>query len=96
VAVGRLSSLANFVLNRKFVFHNRASMSGTIWRYYVLAAGIATLSYLLIWTLTTRVRWNVFVVKVTVDTLLSLVSFSAQRTLVFHRSASFERKNVSV
>jgi glycosyltransferase involved in cell wall biosynthesis len=94
VAVGRLSSLANFALNRKFVFHNRASMSGTIWRYYVLAAGIATLSYLLIWTLTTRVRWNVFVVKVTVDTLLSLVSFSAQRTLVFHRSTSFERKSV--
>jgi glycosyltransferase involved in cell wall biosynthesis len=88
VAVGRLSSLVNFALNRKFVFHNRASVSGTLWRYYALVAGIATLSYLLILTLTTHARWNVFIAKVAVDTLLSLVSFSVQRTLVFDRSAS--------
>lgn len=88
VAVGRLSSLVNFALNRKFVFHNRASVSGTLWRYYALVAGIAALSYLLILTLTTHARWNVFIAKVTVDTLLSLVSFSVQRTLVFDRSAS--------
>lgn len=86
VAVGRLSSLVNFALNRKFVFHNRASVSGTLWRYYALVGGIATLSYLLIWTLTTHARWNVFIAKVAVDTLLSLVSFSVQRTFVFHRS----------
>jgi hypothetical protein len=63
-------------------------VSGTLWRYYAWVAGIEALSYLLILTLTTHARWNVSIAKVTVDTLLSLVSFSVQRTPVFDRSAS--------
>jgi len=86
VAIGRLSSLVNFALNKKYVFQSRASVKGTLWRYYVLAAGIAGLSYLLILALNTYLRWNVFAAKVTVDVLLSLVSFSVQRTFVFRRS----------
>jgi len=86
IAVGRLSSLVNFALNRKFVFHNRASVPGTLWRYYALVAAIAGLSYLLIWALHRYARWNVFAAKLAVDSLLSLVSFSVQRTFVFRRA----------
>jgi glycosyltransferase involved in cell wall biosynthesis len=85
LAVGRLSSLVNFALNKKFVFHNRASITGTLWKYYVLVAAIGGLSYGSIWTLAHFLHWNVFAAKVTVDVLLSLVSFSAQRTFVFRR-----------
>ena len=85
VAVGRLSSLINFAVNRRFVFHSRASVRRALWRYYVLAAAIAAVSYGLILTLQTYARWNVFVAKIAVDMLLSLVSFSAQRTFVFRR-----------
>jgi hypothetical protein len=31
-------------------------------------------------------HWNVFAAKVTVDVLLSLVSFSVQRTFVFRKT----------
>jgi len=86
VVVGRLSSLVNFALNKKFVFHSRTSVAGALWRYYLLVAAIAALSYGLIWTLTSRLHWNVFAAKVTVDVLLSLVSFSVQRTFVFRKS----------
>jgi len=86
VAIGRLSSLVNFVLNKKYVFHSRASVKGTLWRYYALVAAIAGLSYLLIWALHRYARWNVFAAKVVVDSLLSLVSFSMQRTFVFRKA----------
>jgi len=85
VIVGRLSSLVNFILNKRFVFHNRGSLKGTLGRYYVLAVAIAGLSYGLIWGLSRHAHWNVYVAKVTVDVLLSLVSFSVQRTFVFRR-----------
>jgi len=86
VAVGRLSSLVNFVLNRKYVFHDSAPIRRTLWRYYALVAAIAGLSSLLIWALHRYVGWNVFAAKLVVDSLLSLVSFSVQRTFVFRRS----------
>ena len=86
IIVGRLSSLVNFALNKKFVFHSRASVVGSLGRYYVLVAAIAALSYGLIWTLSRRLHWNVFASKVIVDVLLSLVSFSVQRTFVFRKS----------
>jgi len=86
VAVGRLSSLVNFTLNRGFVFHYRASVLSALWRYYLLAICIGCLSFALIWSLTTLMYWNVFVAKICVDAVLSLVSFSVQRTLIFRRS----------
>ena len=85
VALGRLSSLVNFAINRKFVFQSGSSVPGALWRYYLLAAGVGAVSYGLILTLRTYAHWNVFVAKITVDLLLSLVSFSAQRTFVFRR-----------
>jgi putative flippase GtrA len=86
VVVGRLSSLVNFALNKRFVFNSRRSVAGALWRYYLLAAAIAGLSYLLIRTADGYLHWNVFASKVVVDVLLSLVSFSAQRTFVFRRT----------
>ncbi len=83
VVVGRLSSLVNFALNKKYVFHNQAPVKGTLGRYYILVAIIAGLSYLLIWAAHRYAHWNVFAAKVVVDSFLSLISFSMQRTFVF-------------
>ena len=88
VAVGRFSSLINFALNRRFVFQSLASVPAALWRYYVLVVAIGGLSYGLIFTLHTYARWNVFAAKIVVDAILSLVSFSAQRTFVFRRGAT--------
>jgi glycosyltransferase involved in cell wall biosynthesis len=84
--IGRLSSLVNFALNRRFVFRSGTSLTRTLWRYYALVAGIAALSYGAIWALTKHAHWNVFAAKAVVDSVLSLVSFSVQRTFVFRRS----------
>jgi glycosyltransferase involved in cell wall biosynthesis len=86
VVIGRLSSLVNFALNRRFVFRSGASITATLWRYYALVFAVGALSYGSIWALTRHAHWNVFAAKIAVDSVLSLVSFSMQRTFVFRRS----------
>ncbi len=81
--VGRLSSLANFLLNKRYVFHSDRSIGGSLGRYYLLAVVVAAVSYGSIRGLTGYFGWNVFAVKLGVDTLLSFASFAVQRTFVF-------------
>lgn len=82
---GRLSSLANFLLNRQFVFHSEVSIPASLWRYYALVIVIGLLSYGSIRTLTGGLHWNMYAAKILVETLLSFVSFSVQRTFVFRK-----------
>lgn len=83
MVVGRLSSIVNFILNRGFVFQSRSSVSLSLWRYYLLVAGVAALSYAGIRGLSVDLGWNVLAAKICVETLLSLASFAMQRTFVF-------------
>ena len=83
VAVGRLSSLANFLLNRRFVFHSGARVEVALGRYYLLAVAVAVVSYSLIKAITSYWAWNIFVTKLVVETLLSLATFSIQKIFVF-------------
>jgi putative flippase GtrA len=83
VIVGRLSSLVNFALNKKFVFQSEGGLRSALWRYYLLVLAIGGLSYGSIFALHRYLHWNVFAAKIMVDVLLSLVSFSVQRTFVF-------------
>ena len=83
IIVGRLSSLANFALNKRFVFHSGVSLPRALTRYYMLVLVIAAVSYGSIRGLTGYLGWNVLATKLVVDTVLSLVSFSVQRALVF-------------
>jgi glycosyltransferase involved in cell wall biosynthesis len=83
VIAGRLSSLVNFLLNRRFVFHSDDGLWVSLWRYYLLATAIAAASYGSILELAVHWRWNVLAAKVVVDTTLSLATFSVQRVLVF-------------
>lgn len=85
VVIGRLSSLVNFWVNRRFVFHNRGSVPQALWRYYLLAVAIGAASYWSIVGLHRYAHWPVLLAKVCVDILLSLMSFAAQRTFVFRR-----------
>jgi glycosyltransferase involved in cell wall biosynthesis len=83
IIVGRLSSLANFALNKRFVFQSGVPLPRALLRYYLLVLAVAAVSYGFIRALTGYLAWNLFVTKLVVDTLLSLASFSIQRTLVF-------------
>jgi glycosyltransferase involved in cell wall biosynthesis len=88
VVVGRSSSLLNFALNRGLVFHNHSSIRGSIWRYYLLAAVLGAISYSAIRGLSSWLGWNMVAIKIIVESLLSLASFSVQRTLVFGRGSN--------
>lgn len=85
VLVGRLSSLLNYALNRRFVFRNKGSWGASILRYYALAIGLGALSYLLLSLAVTRLSWQVLPAKIAIEVLLSLLSFAVQRTFVFRR-----------
>ena len=88
VVVGRLSSLVNFWVNRRFVFNHHSSVPQALWRYYVLAVAIGAASYGSIECLHRYAHWPVLLAKVCGDVLLSLISFAAQRTFVFRRGES--------
>jgi glycosyltransferase involved in cell wall biosynthesis len=83
VIAGRVNSLINFALNRSLVFHSADPIKGSLWRYYLLAVVLGTISYGAIRGLSHWFGWNIVVIKIVVETSLSLVSFSVQRTLVF-------------
>jgi glycosyltransferase involved in cell wall biosynthesis len=73
---GRVSSLANFLFNKRFVFQSGISYSGSLWRYYLLALAIAAASYVSVRSISLYLHWNVLAAKIAVDTILSLASFS--------------------
>lgn len=88
VIVGRVSSLVNFALNRTLVFRSRGSIPGALWRYYALAVVLAGISYGGIRVFSLALGWNIVAIKILVETTLSLLSFSVQRTFVFAQGES--------
>ena len=77
------SSLVNFFLNMRFVFHSRVELAASLLKYYLLVGFIAMLSYLLIRGLTGKLGTPVMAAKILVDTLLWLITFAVQRIFVF-------------
>lgn len=86
VGTGRLSSLLNFAMNRRFVFRVRGSVLPALVRYYALVVCIALLSLALLRFTVHHLHWNVYLAKLCVDAPLSIVSFSVQRTFIFRRT----------
>lgn len=74
-----ISSLANYFINCKLVFENHSRSS--IWRYYILAAGILVANYLLMEAVTGVLP--IAVGKLLVELVLYPLSFYLQRKFVF-------------
>ena len=74
-----VSSLANYFINCKLVFENRAKRS--ILRYYILAALLLAVNYLLLNALDRVLALSV--AKIIVEAVLYPVSFYCQRRFVF-------------
>ncbi|HBP38014.1 MAG TPA: hypothetical protein DD640_04600, partial [Clostridiales bacterium] len=86
VAVSRsVSSLVNYLINRDIVFKRKNVGKMAIVRYYIVVIGIMAANYGLIKLLSDTVGFNIYVAKVIVDSLLSVISFYAQREFVYHR-----------
>lgn len=80
-----VSSLVNFLINRNVVF---GAQKGKIWvqalGYYALVVIIAVLGSLGVeWGTSGPVHLNEYIVKIIVDVALSVVSFLAQRLIIF-------------
>ncbi|MDW7656319.1 MAG: bifunctional glycosyltransferase family 2/GtrA family protein [Bacillota bacterium] len=88
VVVARiLSSIVNFMINRKIVFRQKGTVAHAAFRYYSLVVFIMLCSYGLIWTLSGPLGLNVFLAKIITDAILSIVSFFAQREFVYSSAA---------
>jgi putative flippase GtrA len=79
---GRVSSLANFALNRRFVFNSGGNVAASLTKYYAVVAVIGVTAYYCV-TLLSQAGINVLLAKIATETGLWLVSFAAQRTFVF-------------
>ena len=82
-----ISSIVNYIINRKVVFKAVDNVAGTAVRYYILAACQMLISVLLVHVFADKVLnitglWNT-VVKCIVDGCLFIFSFGIQRKWVF-------------
>ncbi|QWR78902.1 bifunctional glycosyltransferase family 2/GtrA family protein [Candidatus Magnetomonas plexicatena] len=77
----------NFFINKQIVFKNSSSAAVTLVKYITLTLTLGTVSFLLINFLAGNLGINVFIAKVTVEVVLFLVSFSAQRDFIFYEEA---------
>ncbi|MBF0518671.1 MAG: bifunctional glycosyltransferase family 2/GtrA family protein [Nitrospirae bacterium] len=74
----------NFFINKQIVFKNSSSASVTLIKYITLTISLGSVSFLLIKFLANNLGINVFIAKVTVEVVLFLISFSAQRDFIFY------------
>ena len=92
-AVARiLSSVVNFMGNKRLVFESRSGIRKTFGRYVCVAVPVMTVSWLTVYGLSALMGENVghfgrTLLKIPVDTVLFLVSFRAQRNWVFGETA---------
>ncbi len=87
-----ISSLTNYILNRKTVFKSGKSTSRTFVRYYILAVCQMTVSYLLVHGLVLLFKhpqglWQ-SLIKIIVDTILFFASYGIQRDWVYSDKGS--------
>ena len=80
-----ISSLWNYLLNRKLVFQSKANGAVTLVKYYALAVVILFLSAQGVSFFTNLTGWNSTVVKIPIDMLLFLISFPIQKHWVFKK-----------
>lgn len=80
-----LSSLFNYTMNRKVVFHTGTSPQKSLLRYYSLCVVQALVSWLLVTLLYSQLKHSATLIKIPVDTLLFFAGYHIQRTWVFSK-----------
>jgi len=80
-----LSGVFNFVMNRKFVFNDNASVRKSFPRYLVVFFMIMILSAALTSSLHTWFGWSDNLIKIPVDIILFFLSYTLQQRWVFSR-----------
>ena len=84
-----LCSVATYLLNRGAVFNSGAKSAGTVVRFIILAVGQLIASWLLVWGIGSLLGGGDAVntiLKIIVDLVIFLASFTIQRDWVFKES----------
>lgn len=78
-----ISSICNYILNRKFIFSDRGKLASSAVRYYILCICLMMASYFLVYTISLSWKINESVIKLLIDTILGFVSYQIQLRWVF-------------
>lgn len=78
-----VGSIFNFIVNRWLVFHSRAGVMSSLFKYYTAILIMSIISYQLIDLAMFHMGFSVVMAKVVVETLLFGVTFLIQRDFVF-------------
>ncbi len=87
VGARALSSTFNYLTNRRFVFADEGSKTGSAFRYFSLVALLLGFNYSVLRTLITGLSMNVVVAKVFTESTLFAFSYLMQRRYVFAGAA---------
>ncbi|MEG1774202.1 MAG: GtrA family protein, partial [Oscillospiraceae bacterium] len=80
-----ISSICNYLLNRRAVFHSDSRLDRSLQRYNLQRIVQMLVSYLLVYLLTAALGGASTLIKLVVDSLLFFLSFGIQRDWVFRR-----------
>lgn len=78
-----VSSVANFLINKKVVFESRDSTFTQATKYFMLCAVQMVFSWLILQGLTSLSNEHVVLLKIITDIFLFLMNFLVQRILIF-------------
>ncbi|MEO5358262.1 MAG: bifunctional glycosyltransferase family 2/GtrA family protein [Nitrospirae bacterium YQR-1] len=81
----------NFFVNKRMVFKSRGSALVCLVKYITLILSLGSISFVLIDLLVDDFGINIFIAKVTVEVVLFLVSFSAQRDYIFYEEKELQQ-----
>jgi putative flippase GtrA len=79
------SSLVNYFLNRKLVFHSGKKALRTMPAFYLLSVGKVLASAGAVILMTRLLAWKEAVCKVIVDSLLFFVGYAVQKRVIFKK-----------
>ncbi|MEW6055156.1 MAG: bifunctional glycosyltransferase family 2/GtrA family protein [Bdellovibrionota bacterium] len=93
VVVGRASGAAvGFMTSKSFVFKSEKNAKETLVKFFLLWLSLLGISYGLMILFVEALRFNVYVSRVTVDSVLFVFNFLVQRDLIFgERGGSFQK-----
>jgi len=80
-----VSSIVNYLMNRKFVFISGNDKIRSLIKYYVLCCMQLLCSWVLVVKVYNCVQFDTSIIKIMVDTLLFFISFQVQQRWVFTR-----------
>lgn len=83
VGARAVSSVCNFMMNRKLVFKSRQNFWGTLIKYYLLVVVILGLKYVVLFVLNIMLALTLFWANAIAELLLFSFSYMVQRTFVF-------------